>query len=103
MFKRKKIWNIHFEADYVDQIIKLDLNIQRNIEKHITELSYQKNPRDYGYTTDCGKNDEDCPYIIVIFQGLSYEFMYRMYPDQNKLLFIDCYRLDILDHGQDGD
>lgn len=101
MTRKLRYWTISYEEDYINQINQLPIPQRVNIEKFLVELSYYKDPRDFGYTTDCGRNDEDCPYILTIFSGLPFEFMYRMYPNDHKLLFIDCYQFKT-SYPQDG-
>jgi len=95
MTSRPRFWNIDYEEDYINQMIGLSIQEQSRIENAIKELPYYENPRDYGQTDDCGSDDEDCPFIVAIYPGLAYEFMFEMNPDTHTLIFIDCCPLDI--------
>ena len=74
-----KYWTISYEDDFVKAVSKFNINIQANIQKAISNVATFKDPREAGAYSDCGTDDEDCPYIIQIYPGLTYEFTYEMY------------------------
>ena len=100
MFGHKKYWQIVATSEYIDQVCKLDITIQSNIQNKWIEVAQHKDHREVGSCDDCGSNDEDCPFIVVIFMGLPFEFMYEINHVEHKLTLIDCYKLTFLEHGQ---
>ena len=99
MTSRIRFWQISATEDYINQVIQLSLDVQNNIQNAWIEVSHHENPREVGGTDDCG-TEEDCPFIVVIFAGLPFEFIYELDRTNRKLTIIDCHRLTFLDHGQ---
>lgn len=97
----KKYWTISYEDDFVKQVSKFNINIQANIQKAVSNVATFEDPREAGAYSDCGTDDEDCPYITQIYPGLAFEFTYEMDPHNNELTYIDCYELDFLSYGQE--
>jgi hypothetical protein len=93
-------WNIEVIDEYLEQVKKLDLGTQHKIEQQWIEVAKHENPREVGYTDDCGKGEEECPYIVVRFQGIACEFIYKMDKVKRILTLIHCERLTFLDYGQ---
>jgi len=93
--QRPRYWQISAIEDYINQVIQLPIDNQNNIQNMWIEVSHHEDPRDVGSWDDCGTDDKDCPFIVVIFEGLPFEFMYEMDKDNEKLTLIDCYPLDI--------
>lgn len=88
-------WQIVATDRYLAQVGILHINIQSNILDQWIEVAKHDNPRDVGSTDDCGNTIEECQFIVVIFAGLPFEFMYEM-DHQNRILrVIDCHSLDI--------
>jgi len=88
-------WQIVATDKYIGQVCKLDIHIQNNIQNKWIEVAKQKNPRNVGSTDDCGTNEEECPFIVVIFQGLTFEFIYEIDKKNEKITLIDCYQFNI--------
>ncbi len=96
MSKQRKFWTIIYEEDYINQTITQPIDVQSNIGKVITGLTYYDDPRTVaGSWADCGTDDDECPFIVAIFPGLPFEFMFEKDLDNRKLTFIDCFPLDI--------
>lgn len=93
-------WQIEGIDEYVEQTGKLPIAIQHKFQEQWMEVAKHENPRDVGYTDDCGKGGEECPYIVVRFQGIAYEFIYKMDKANRILRLINCERLTFLDYGQ---
>jgi hypothetical protein len=94
--QQRKFWTIIYEQDYIDQVITNPIDVQNNIGNVITGLTYHDDPRTVaGAWDDCGNDDKDCPFIVAIFVGLPFEFMFEMDYDARKLTFIDCIPLPI--------
>ena len=95
MSSSNNYWQIVATDRYIEQVSRLHINIQSNILNQWIEVAKHDDPREVGSWDDCGNADEDCPFIVVIFAGLPFEFMYEM-DKQNRLLRVmDCYQLDI--------
>ena len=97
----KKYWTISYEDDFVKQVSRFNINIQANIQKAVSNVATFEDPREAGMYSDCGRDDEDCPYIIQVYAGLPFEFTYELDPHNHELTYIDCYELDFLNHGQE--
>lgn len=95
MSHSQTFWQIVATDEYIDQVCQLDIRIQNNIQEQWIEVSKHEDPRDLGQWDDCGADDEDCPFIVVIFPGLEFEFMYEIDRDDQKLTLVDCHPLDI--------
>ena len=93
-------WTIDYEDDFKEQISQLDVKIQDKIQRKIPKVATFDDPRQAGSYTDCG-NADDCPYIVQIYPGLTFEFTYEMDTRNRVLTYIDCFKLDILNHGQE--
>lgn len=93
-------WQIIATDEYIEQVGKLPLGIQNNIQQKWIEVAQHDNPREVGATADCGKDEEECPYIVVVFAGLAFEFIYKIDKANRTLTLINCKKLPILDHGQ---
>ncbi|MBI4131897.1 MAG: hypothetical protein HY476_05340, partial [Nitrosarchaeum sp.] len=51
MSARIRYWQISGTNEYIEQIIKLRIAVQHNIEQELTALSYCKDPRTAGSWT----------------------------------------------------
>lgn len=91
-------WQIVAIDRYIDQVSDLALGLQDRIQSQWVDVASHENPRDIGATADCGA--KDAPFIIVIFPGIPYEFMYEIDKLNKVIRLINCRRLSFLDHGQ---
>ena len=94
MADRKKYWNISATDVYINQVSSLGVQVQAHIQDAVKELAFHEDPREVGSTDDCGSDEEDCG-IVVILPGLPFEITYQLYPQEEKILLIDCFPLDI--------
>lgn len=93
-------WQIVADEEYIQQVAKLPLGRQSQILTKWLDVAQHENPRDVGYTDDCGKGDEECPYIVVRFQEIPCEFVYLMDKANRTITLISCERLAFLEGGQ---
>src|SRR5690606_3970014 len=91
-------WQIVAIDEYIRQVSDLTLGVQDNIQKKWVEVAQHEDPRAVGNTADCGAMDTT--FIIVIFPGIPYEFMYEIDKPNRILRLINCRRLSFLDYGQ---
>ncbi|MGC1133438.1 MAG: hypothetical protein WA941_11480 [Nitrososphaeraceae archaeon] len=91
------IWRIVATDDYIADTSQLSIGIQDQIQKSWIEVSKHQNPRDVGSTDVCDKHDS---YVVVIFAGLEYKFVYKMDETEQIIRLLSCRKLTILDHGQ---
>ena len=92
-------WTIDYEDGFIKQISQLAIETQDKIQKKISNVAIFDDPRQAGSYMDCG-SDDDCPYIVQIYPGLAFEFTYEMDTHNGVLKYLDCFELDILNHGQ---
>ncbi|MDP9288797.1 MAG: hypothetical protein M3P08_11445 [Thermoproteota archaeon] len=90
-------WRIVATDEYYSLVSSLPLDIQDQIQNRWIETAKHENPRDVGSTMTCSKHSE---YVVVIFPGLTYEFLYKMDESERVIRLLSCERLTFLDHGQ---
>ena len=93
-------WTLGYDVGFIDQMSRLDIKTQDRIQKEIRKIMTLDDPRQAGSYNDCG-DAGDCPYIVQIYPGLAFEFTYEMNTRSNVLTYVDCFKLDILNHGQE--
>jgi len=86
-------WNIDYEIDFVEQICYFPIEEQTRIQNEVVKLAKLEDPRSIGNSTDCGKDDEECPYIVQNLPGLLFEFMYELNPTEHQLTFINIRKV----------
>ena len=96
-------WTVIYEEDFISQVSKFSISIQANIQREISRVAALEDPRQAGSYSDCGNDDDDCPYIAQVYAGLPFEFVYEMNSKKAELTYIDCSELDVLKHGQEPD
>lgn len=92
-------WDIIPTQDYIDQLSSIDIGTQIKIEKCWMEVASTIEPLNVGSTATCPQGR---PYVLVIFPGLAYEFLYRIDRDNKAIHLINCRKLTFLDYGQSG-
>lgn len=92
-----RFWQIVATQKYIDSVKDLPLGIQDNIQKKWMEISTTPYPRTVGNTDDCGTH---APFVLAVFPGIAYEFVYEIKAEQQEIWLISCKRLTFLDHGQ---
>jgi len=91
-------WEIKATDDYIDQLSNLSAEDQANIGRKWIDVATSKNPLGVGRTTSCPQGK---PFVLVIFPGLAFEFVYEL-DNENKIIrLINCERLTFLDYGQE--
>lgn len=94
-------WTVIGEDYFIRQVSKFSISIQTNIQREISRVAALEDPREGGSYSDCGNDDDDCPYIVQIYAGLPFEFVYEMNRKKAELTYIDCSELDFLKYGQE--
>ena len=89
-------WRIVATDEYITQVSNLSLGVQDQIQNKWIEIAQHQNPRDVGDTAASSKHSE---YIVVVFPGLAYEFVYKIDQAEKIIRLVNCKRLDILDYG----
>ena len=90
-------WEIKATDDYIDQLSQLSEKDQSDIGRHWIEVATNEDPLAIGRTTTCPQGK---PFVLVIFPGLAFEFIYELDRDNKIIRLINCERLTFLDHGQ---
>jgi len=91
MSQPPRYWQITCTDKYLNQIIQFSLHEQNNIEVALIELSHQKEPMDYGSTDKCPVDG----FVLAIFSGLPFEFIYQVDVPNQKLKFVSCEKITI--------
>ena len=91
-------WQIAATTQYLDQVSRLPINIQESIGKRWIEVATNVNPMNIGNTSTRGQ--EPNPNVVVMFPGLTFEFVYRINKTTETILLINCEELHFLNHGQ---
>ena len=91
-----RFWNIDITDEYFNQVSVISINIQVNIEKFLDELRTTEDPRTIGDSYRCPRDN----YILTIYPGLSYEFIYHIDDKEKTITLISCERLGFLDYAQ---
>jgi hypothetical protein len=90
-------WEIRATNDYIRQLGELSIETQASIGQRWIEVATSENPLSIGKTVSCPQGR---PFVLVIFPGLAYEFVYKLDEKNKIILLINCERLTFLDHGQ---
>jgi len=90
-------WRIIATDEYIDQVSKLDIKVQDKILNSWIEVAKHSDPRDIGSNVSCTKKSD---YVLVIFPGLTFEFVYKIDNSDKTIRLLNCEKLAILDHGQ---
>lgn len=91
MAERPRFWQITGTNGYIDQVMQFSLHDQNNMETALIELSHHENPRSFGSTDICPKDN----FIVVIFAGIPFEFIYEIDEKNHRLRFINCRRFEV--------
>lgn len=90
-------WEIRATDDYIGQLGDLDFVTQSSIGQRWIEVATSEDPFTIGRTVSCPQGK---PFVLVIFPGLPFEFIYKIDHTSKTILLINCERLTFLDHGQ---
>ena len=91
-----RFWNIDITDIYFNQVSSIPIEIHRTIEEFIQELTNNENPRNVGSSYSCPTDD----FILTIYPGLPYEFIYEINNIEKTITLINCERLRFLDYAQ---
>ena len=91
-----RFWNIDITDKYFDQVSSIPIDIHRIIEQFIQELVNSENPRNVGSSYSCPTDD----FILTIYPGLNYEFIYELNSTEKTITLISCERKGFLDYAQ---
>lgn len=91
-----RFWNIDITDIYFDQVSSIPIEVHRKIEEFIQELTNSENPRNVGSSASCPTDD----FILTIYPGLPYEFIYQLDENEKTITLINCERKGFLDYAQ---
>ena len=91
-------WEIKATDDYIDQLSNLSEKNQSNISRQWILVASSEDPLKIGRTTSCPQGK---PFVLVIFPGLTFEFIYELDKENKMIRLINCDRLTFLDHAQE--
>lgn len=91
-------WDIIVTKRYLKSVSKYPITTQERIGKRWLQVARSGDPMSIGLTSPCGQKED--PSVVVVFPGLDFEFIYRVYEKAKAILLINCREIDLSDYGQ---